>query len=710
MGSLDSGPQAFGDVVDLAGDGATIYVSDRLAKEIVAFGPEGDLLRRFGHRGGGPGELRHMLHVSILWQDPNRIWVGEPPSLFLFDSLGTSVARPATLPWSWPWRGHTDTLGSVYSEFTETGELELRGQVSLDIRSRNVVRHTPVWTRSGQDMGTIELPDTLPLPVLESPTRTLRRGGNYEIRQLPMRPQILWAASPNGAIWVVNTAEYRLNEVAFTGDTVRTIEVDRPRTRLTGDERDSLAAVSGFAVSEIPRYRPMMDRLDVAPDGWIWVCRNARDGLEWAFPEVSSRPSQYMSLTLGPDGTLAFIRGAGGLINGARIEEKTDFEVVVAEDGTERTVTDVRGSVMAQGRAPHTVHFDQTGEWLYYTEFVLGNVAANPGLSADTLVLRRVRPDGTGKTTLYRFPHAERAALSPDLGWIVFREYQRSFVTPFEWIGKPVTISAYDGIGFTSRIDPSDGASMAWFDAATVSWPRGGTFHEKALDDIPTGTDGARTTDITVRYEVALPSTTVTLTNARVITMDEERSVLESATVLLRGHRIAEVGPNVVVPAEARVFDLAGHTVIPGLVDAHAHSVGQLATTQLIEQRLPGVTGSLAHGVTTLYELYGSEEKEPWVSDMIRSGRTDGPRMLSVGAPMYGIREYRPRTYRPIASYDAADQHARFSRDIGITRAQGLCQLHPRRPPPVDHRRARAGAERAVRDGRDPPDELHPDH
>ncbi len=382
---------------------------------------------------------------------------------------------------------------------------------------------------------------------------------------------------------------------------------------------------------------------------------------------VSSRPSQYMSLTPGPDGTLAFIRGAGGLINGGRIEEETGFELVLAKDGSERTVTDVGGSVMAQGRAPHTVHFDQTGEWIYYTEFVLGNIAPNPGLSADTLVLRRIRPDGTGKTTLYRFPHAERVVLSPDLGWIAFREYQRSFVTPFEWIGKPVTISAYDGIGFTRRIDPSDGASMAWSDAATVSWPRGGMLHEKALDDILAGTDGTRTTDMTVRFEVALPRTTIALTNARVITMDEERSVLESATILVRGHRIAEVGPQVVVPAEARVFDLTGHTVIPGLVDAHAHSVGQLATTQLIEQRLPGVTGSLAHGVTTLYELYGSEEKEPWVSDMIRSGRMDGPRMLSVGAPMYGIREYRPRTYRPIASYDDADQHASYSRDMGIT-------------------------------------------
>ena len=435
---------------------------------------------------------------------------------------------------------------------------------------------------------------------------------------------------------------------------------------------DEGGAIRNLTQSAAHETSPVVD----ADGGWVYYATWTDEALGvvhrrplngGAATEVSSRPSQYMSPALGPGGTLAFIRGAGGLINGARIEEQTEFELVVVADGAERRVTDVRGSVMAQGRAPHTVLIDETGEWLYYTEFALGNVAANPGLSADTLVLRRIRPDGTGKTTLYRFPHAERAILSPDRRWIALREYQRSFVTPFEWIGKPVTISAYDGVGFTKRVDPSDGAGMAWSDAGTVSWPRGGMLHEKKLDDILAGTEGAQTTDIAVSFEVALPTTTVALTNARVITMDEERSVLESATILVRGHRIAEVGSDVVVPAEARVFDLAGHTVIPGLVDAHAHAVGQLAATQLVEQRLPGITAALAHGVTTLYELYGSEEKEPWVRDMTWSGRMDGPRMLSVGAPMYGIREYRQRTYRPIDSYADADEHARYSRDMGIT-------------------------------------------
>ena len=325
IGAVESGPQAFGDVAGLTSDGNTIYVSDRLANEITAFGPDGEVLRRFGRRGGGPGELPHVFPVGILWQEPNRIWVGEPPSLFLFDSLGSPAARRAGLPWSWPWRGHADTLGSLYSEFTETGPVEIRAQVSVNIRSRNVVRHTPAWPRSGQDIGTILLPDTLSLPLLASPTRTLRRGANYEIRQLPMRPRILWTASPNGTIWVANTAEYRLHEVAFSGDTVRTVELDRPQTPISARERDSLAAESGFPVRELPRYRPMMDRLDVAPDGWMWVRRTVGDGFEWDIFDTCGRFAGTVSPPVRLDRTPMQLLRDGQLLAVTRNELDVEF-------------------------------------------------------------------------------------------------------------------------------------------------------------------------------------------------------------------------------------------------------------------------------------------------------------------------------------------------------------------------------------------------
>lgn len=44
----------------------------------------------------------------------------------------------------------------------------------------------------------------------------------------------------------------------------------------------------------------------------------------------------------------------------------------------------------------------------------------------------------------------------------------------------------------------------------------------------------------------------------------------ENLTVLLRDGRIASVG-NPVVPADAEVIDVAGQTILPGLIDAHTH-------------------------------------------------------------------------------------------------------------------------------------------
>ncbi|NNF26495.1 MAG: amidohydrolase family protein, partial [Gemmatimonadetes bacterium] len=376
---------------------------------------------------------------------------------------------------------------------------------------------------------------------------------------------------------------------------------------------------------------------------------------------VAERHSQYGSLALGPDGTLAFVRGKSHLADGGRLETEEEFELVtLGQDGTEEVVTDVTMTPNTQGRHPVDVRFGPEGR-VYYTEFV-----------ADTLVLRRVESDGAHKTTLYRFPHGEQATLSPDLKWIAFREYHRSYITPFEWIGNPVVVSGLDGVGFAERVDRMDGSFLAWSDETTLSWPRGGMLYEKTVENMLADdnlTDQGPqpvATDIGITFPVATATTTLAFTNARVITMDPDRGVLEGATVIVEGNRISGVGADLDVPEGAQVFDATGHTIMPGMVDAHAHPDAAASPTLVVEQRLPGILAGLAHGVTTMVELYGTEEKDPWVLDMITSGKMDGPRLLSVGAPMYGLRGFRPKTYRPIASYEEAEEHVLYSRDQGI--------------------------------------------
>jgi len=58
------------------------------------------------------------------------------------------------------------------------------------------------------------------------------------------------------------------------------------------------------------------------------------------------------------------------------------------------------------------------------------------------------------------------------------------------------------------------------------------------------------------------------LVGARVVTAPGQ--ILDDATIVIRAGLIQQVGRNVQAPAGARVWDLAGHTVYPGFIDAHA--------------------------------------------------------------------------------------------------------------------------------------------
>src|SRR5690606_7022660 len=93
------------------------------------------------------------------------------------------------------------------------------------------------------------------------------------------------------------------------------------------------------------------------------------------------------------------------------------------------------------------------------------------------------------------------------------------------------------------------------------------------------------------RTETALDLTVQTgggiiaLTGARVVTMNAARQVIDNATILIDGGRIVGIGAGLAVPRNAKVHDLAGTTIIPGLIDAHAHPHIEHSALHVIERQ-----------------------------------------------------------------------------------------------------------------------------
>jgi imidazolonepropionase-like amidohydrolase len=128
--------------------------------------------------------------------------------------------------------------------------------------------------------------------------------------------------------------------------------------------------------------------------------------------------------------------------------------------------------------------------------------------------------------------------------------------------------------------------------------------------------------------------------------VDVERGeVRRDQVILIRGERIEAVQPAAArLPAGARVIDLTRYTVLPGLIDAHAHLIGEVGLADVLlplqrsgaQEALTGVRNAratLLAGFTTVRDV-GTYRAfvDVALRDAIVAGTVPGPRMAVAGA------------------------------------------------------------------------------
>lgn len=145
----------------------------------------------------------------------------------------------------------------------------------------------------------------------------------------------------------------------------------------------------------------------------------------------------------------------------------------------------------------------------------------------------------------------------------------------------------------------------------------------------------------------APPSSPVVLRAQRLIVGDG--TTIDQPVVIVQGDRIIAVGPasSVAVPRGARVIDLPGHTLLPGLIDSHTHinssdsDGGDMAVLRETgaHAAIYGVVNAkktLDAGFTTIRDVGATNYADIALRDLIAKGVVPGPRIFAAG-PSLGI-------------------------------------------------------------------------
>jgi hypothetical protein len=367
-------------------------------------------------------------------------------------------------------------------------------------------------------------------------------------------------------------------------------------------------------------------------------------------PEQLTRRAAFYSYPVySPDGAkIVFTSGAVSDQLFADLRGQHEFlseTEALLHGHTESEVTGIGGStasdlrwIPASGGDSTLISSTQGGRWPHFS----GDpnrvyLTTNQGLTS-------VRLDGLDRRTHLKVngsgapPQQATASvirISPD-GAQAFCEVQgKHYLVTIPRAGKETVNVSVIGPASSvpvKKMSAEGGDFLNWAaDGKSVTWSWGVKFYRQAIS-----ADKPESAELNVEMPRARTSGTVVLSGARIITMKGDE-VIEKGDVIVTDNRITEIKPapargKAVYPAGTRVIDVAGKTIIPGLVDVHAHmwpprDVHQTQVWQYL--------ANLAYGVTTTRDPQSATTDIYAYADLVETGEIIGPRIFTTGPGVF---------------------------------------------------------------------------
>jgi Tol biopolymer transport system component len=502
----------------------------------------------------------------------------------------------------------------------------------------------------------------------------------------------------------------RLNFPARVDDgPVRTRIVQAPAPSPDG-KRLAFSALTRLFVMDLPGGKPTQlsagDSREYqpawSPDGkWLaYVSWSREGGHLWKRPadgageptRLSRRAAFYTQPVWSPDGSALVVLRAP---RAAKAESAADFGAPANLDLVRVPATGGEATLIRPARGAESPHFADAPDRVYFT---------TPGGLTST------RLDGTDKRMHIKVvgkmmytpdepTPAEEILLRPDGKWALARVVNQLYVLAvprYGFGGEVPTVDVHKAPVPIKKLSDVGADYAAWADGGkTLVWSIGSTVYrlpfdtiefatgdddedakkdepekdiakdkekkaeDKPADDRPKKADTRKEVKpeeltVTVERPRHRPSGTVVLKGAKVVTMRGDE-VIGDGVIVVTDHRITAVGSaaTVKVPEGAKVFDLAGATVVPGFVDTHAHWTE--VRRGVLDPACWPFFANLAYGVTTGRDPQTGTNDMFAYQDLVEAGEFPGPRAFSTGPGVFSHNDFASAedAERVVARYKA---------------------------------------------------------
>lgn len=387
---------------------------------------------------------------------------------------------------------------------------------------------------------------------------------------------------------------------------------------------------------------------------------------------ITTAPGKYLAPKFSPDGkSVVYSKAKGGSLT-------TPWHGL--DTGIYLAAADGRGTPLRLSKDGEAPQFGARNDAVFITR---------SSMSSEVDALRklvRIELADRKETEVARSEFASEYAVSPDGQWLGFVERFHAYVTPLPATGKPLSVGPkMDGLP-VRQLDLTAGEYMHWSgDSQRLHFSVGDELFSAPLatafapsgSDKPAGYKPPETGQkIGFMQASDKPRGRIAITGATIATMkgSEPGQVIENGVIVIDGNRIAAIGAagTVGIPADAKLVDARGKTIIPGLIDAHWH--GSMGESELIPQQSWVNYASLAFGLTTIHDPSNRNGEIFTQAELQRAGGVVGPRIYSTGSILYGA---KAGVTAVINSYDDALSHLKRQKAEGAISVKSYQQ--PRR-------------------------------